>query len=465
MCWPAGEARIASASSSVKVRPRPSMRADAARAWRRGTAPAASRVRVGGDDVDAGDDVRPVELRRRAEVAPVDRDRVLQRVRREVRRERVRKPERCGERGAEHRRAEDVERDVRALAGRRVHARDPRLAGEVALQLEHVLGEVVGRRRRSAAAPASCSGPSPARARGRGRCGRDAATRACRTARRSSSGAWFGSMIPPAPRRIVLRVRRDVRDEHAGGRRRDRRHVVVLGVPDAPVAQLLGALRERPRWRRSCRRRSLPCGSERGRGSRAGCSESPAIPTRYQAPLGSARGHRERVRRHPGRRQADADVRRRASRGGPLPRDRLLHRHLPADRAEHPLGLAAGRSWLRRRRARDLLPRRGAGPGVRVRRRRQGPRAGRRRAALRGRVRRGHPRAARLARRASQGRRLSARRGRPLHGRPPRVPRRVPAGRARDRVLVRDGPPRRQARLRSRTPARCSGRPRCRASC
>ena len=41
-----------------------------------------------------------------------------------------------------------------------------------------------------------------------------------------------------------LRVRRDVRDQHRGGARCDRRHVVVLGVPDAPIAAGLGGPRK-----------------------------------------------------------------------------------------------------------------------------------------------------------------------------------------------------------------------------
>src|SRR5690606_26679581 len=41
-----------------------------------------------------------------------------------------------------------------------------------------------------------------------------------------------------------LGVRGDVRDEHAGGRGRDGRHVVVLGVPDPAVAQPVGGLRQ-----------------------------------------------------------------------------------------------------------------------------------------------------------------------------------------------------------------------------
>ena len=39
-------------------------------------------------------------------------------------------------------------------------------------------------------------------------------------------------------------LRGDVSDEHTGGRRRDRGHVVVLGVPDPPITPLLRVLGE-----------------------------------------------------------------------------------------------------------------------------------------------------------------------------------------------------------------------------
>ena len=43
----------------------------------------------------------------------------------------------------------------------------------------------------------------------------------------------------------LRRVRGDVRNQHARRRRGDRRHVVVLGVPDPFVAERFGPLRDR----------------------------------------------------------------------------------------------------------------------------------------------------------------------------------------------------------------------------
>ena len=65
------------------------------------------------------------------------------------------------------------------------------------------------------------------------------------------SGEWLGSMMPPAPSRMVevcapmCAISTLVADDAM------RRHVVVLGVPDPGVAELLGPLRERARWRRT----------------------------------------------------------------------------------------------------------------------------------------------------------------------------------------------------------------------
>ena len=48
-----------------------------------------------------------------------------------------------------------------------------------------------------------------------------------------TSGAWFGSMMPPAPTRIVDVAAGDVGDHDRGRRARDARHAVVLGQPEA----------------------------------------------------------------------------------------------------------------------------------------------------------------------------------------------------------------------------------------
>ena len=53
------------------------------------------------------------------------------------------------------------------------------------------------------------------------------------------SGAWFGSMMPPEPTRMVLRARGDMGQRDGGGAAGEAGHVVVLGHPEAPVAERL----------------------------------------------------------------------------------------------------------------------------------------------------------------------------------------------------------------------------------
>ena len=71
------------------------------------------------------------------------------------------------------------------------------------------------------------------------------------------SGAWFGTMMPPAPRRIRERDRGGVRDQDLGRRGRDVRHVVVLGEPVARVAERVGEAGERDRVADRLRRRDV----------------------------------------------------------------------------------------------------------------------------------------------------------------------------------------------------------------
>ena len=59
-----------------------------------------------------------------------------------------------------------------------------------------------------------------------------------------TSGAWFGSMIPPAPTRIVDVPASNVADHHRGRRARDAGHVVVLRHPVTAIPQRLGPARE-----------------------------------------------------------------------------------------------------------------------------------------------------------------------------------------------------------------------------
>ena len=60
----------------------------------------------------------------------------------------------------------------------------------------------------------------------------------------TTSVGWFGSMTPPEPSRMRSRRRREVREQDAGGRRRDRRHRVVLGHPEPRVAGGVGGAGE-----------------------------------------------------------------------------------------------------------------------------------------------------------------------------------------------------------------------------
>src|SRR4051794_25423069 len=58
--------------------------------------------------------------------------------------------------------------------------------------------------------------------------------------RGEEGGGGLGKLVPAGPRRVPLGARRDVGDQHRGGRRGNRADVVVLGVPDPPVAEGLG---------------------------------------------------------------------------------------------------------------------------------------------------------------------------------------------------------------------------------
>ena len=132
-----------------------------------------------------------VELRGRAELAPVEGDRRLERLRREVRGEGVGQAERGGELGAEQRRPEDVERHVRALARDGLDAREPGSAGQVALQLQDVLREAVGRARVAAQRVHRVLVGARRPAEAEVDAARGAACPACRTARRwSAASGW-----------------------------------------------------------------------------------------------------------------------------------------------------------------------------------------------------------------------------------------------------------------------------------
>jgi para-nitrobenzyl esterase len=199
---------------------------------------------AGGGHVDPDDRVGRLELLRRLELGPVGGERVLELVGREVRGERVRQPVGAGQLRAEQRRAQDVERDLRPGAGDGGHARYLAVAGQVGLQLADVLRERLGRLRvaaqRVGSVPVGAGGPA------------EPEVDAARVHRlegaellRDHQRGMVGQHDPAGTEPDRRRVRADVRDQHAGGGRRDGRHVVMLGVPDALVAEFLGALRER----------------------------------------------------------------------------------------------------------------------------------------------------------------------------------------------------------------------------
>ena len=67
-------------------------------------------------------------------------------------------------------------------------------------------------------------------------------------------GAWLGSMIPPAPTRIVEVPAATWRNDHRGRGAGNARHVVMLGEPVAAVAEALGVAGEITRVRQRLRR-------------------------------------------------------------------------------------------------------------------------------------------------------------------------------------------------------------------
>ena len=202
------------------------------------------RAVLGGDHVRAGDDVGLGELVRGLELAPVQRDGLIQRVRREVGGEGVGEAEGCGQLGTEQRRAEDVERHIGPGAGDGLDSGDPGLTRQIALELQDVAREVVGRHRvasqrahgvlvaarRAAEAQVDATGVERLQGaellsdRERG------VVREHDTAGTEPDGGGVGSDVP---------------DQHARGRRGNGGHVVVLGVPDPPIARPLGDLGER----------------------------------------------------------------------------------------------------------------------------------------------------------------------------------------------------------------------------
>ena len=78
----------------------------------------------------------------------------------------------------------------------------------------------------------------------------------------TASGAWFGSMMPPLPTRIVEVAAATGRDHHHRRAAGDAADVVVLGEPEALVAERLGGLGQRDGVVQ--RRGGGPAGRDRG---------------------------------------------------------------------------------------------------------------------------------------------------------------------------------------------------------
>ena len=150
--------------------------------------------------------MRRGQLLRRAEALAVDRDRLLSIRRREMRGERKRQPE---DRRRAARRTCSSPGSRSARRARRPAPPAPpgpaSAGSEILHQLDDVLRELVDIGEQVAAhRPRGQLVRAGRAAEPQLDAARDAAPPACRTARRSSSGAWFGSMMPPAPIRMWL---------------------------------------------------------------------------------------------------------------------------------------------------------------------------------------------------------------------------------------------------------------------
>ena len=160
-----------------------------------------------------------------------------------MRRERVRQTERGGELGTEQRRAEDPQRDVRALAGHRLDVLVGRRVAEQRLQLLDVLRERV----RAREVPAQ---RAHRRLVGAGRAA-EAEVDPARVERlerpellRDHERRVVREHHPAGPDADRARALGDEADRDRGGRGRDPGHVVVLGQPEAVVAEAFRVLRE-----------------------------------------------------------------------------------------------------------------------------------------------------------------------------------------------------------------------------
>ena len=148
----------------------------------------------------------------------------------------------------------------RARAGRGSPAEIAHQLDDVPREVVGVAGEVAAQRARGR--PGRC----PARGRGRGRCGPGSSAASVPNCSAITSGAWFGSMMPPAPTRIVEVPPATWRDDAPRSRRWRCR--ACCGARPASSGGSPG-LRRGARGRRSCASAwaaSLPSGmGERSR--------------------------------------------------------------------------------------------------------------------------------------------------------------------------------------------------------
>ena len=150
-------------------------------------------VAVGDDHIRADHRIRLAQLVRGLESLAVGRERGQERVGREMRCERIRQPKHGRQLRAVETRAEDPKRHFVPAPGvaRTQPDREPGQRDSAATR-----SPPPGRCPRSTgrgAAQGPLTGRCPAPGRGRGRCGRDGATRGCRTARRSQSARGWGA--------------------------------------------------------------------------------------------------------------------------------------------------------------------------------------------------------------------------------------------------------------------------------
>ncbi|CAD5295455.1 conserved hypothetical protein [Bosea sp. 62] len=196
-------------------------------------------VRLGDDNVAADHRVGPVELGRGLEALAIDGQRVHQRIRREMRGEGVGQAEHGGELRAEQAGAENPERDIGVGARHGLDHLIRLQRSEQRLQLQHVLREALGR-----------VGLAPQRAPGAlvgaGRTAEPEVDAAGieRLQRAELLGDHDWRMVrqhdPAGPDADRFGAFGDVADRDRGRGAGDAGHIVVLGQPEAGVAEPFG---------------------------------------------------------------------------------------------------------------------------------------------------------------------------------------------------------------------------------